>query len=66
MGRNIAEFVYIGRKSCGCVVAACCDMGNKQTAADVAEFIKSGAPFPEERMVKYDRLSGIEKDILKR
>lgn len=28
-----------------------------------AEFIKSGAPFPRERMTKYDRLVKIEKDI---
>ncbi|MDO8424690.1 MAG: enolase C-terminal domain-like protein [bacterium] len=31
-----------------------------------AEFVKSGAPFPKERMAKYDRLSEIEKDILKK
>jgi len=28
-----------------------------------AEFIKSGAPFPKERMVKYDRLVKIEEDL---
>jgi enolase len=28
-----------------------------------AEFIKSGAPFPKERMAKYDRLCKIEKEV---
>jgi len=28
-----------------------------------ADFIKSGAPFPKERMAKYDRLVKIEKEI---
>jgi enolase len=28
-----------------------------------AEFIKSGAPFPKERMAKYNRLLKIEKEI---
>lgn len=31
-----------------------------------AEFIKSGAPFPKERMVKYDRLVKIEEEMLAR
>ncbi len=30
-----------------------------------AEFIKSGAPYPKERMVKYDRLVKIEKELKK-
>jgi enolase len=30
-----------------------------------ADFIKSGAPFPKERMTKYNRLVKIEKEILK-
>ena len=30
------------------------------------EFIKSGAPFPKERMVKYDRLVKIEEEMLAR
>jgi len=42
MGKNISEYCYIGRKSCGCVVAACCDQGDENTASDVADFIKSG------------------------
>lgn len=28
-----------------------------------AQFIKSGAPYPKERMAKYNRLSAIEKDL---
>ncbi len=28
-----------------------------------AEYIKSGAPFPEERMTKYNRLAAIEKEL---
>jgi len=28
-----------------------------------ADFIKSGAPYPKERMVKYNRLKKIEKEI---
>jgi enolase len=30
-----------------------------------ADFIKSGAPFPKERMAKYNRLSAIEKELQK-
>lgn len=37
-----ATHSYIGRKSCGCVVAARVDTGDKDTANDVADFIKSG------------------------
>lgn len=35
---------YIGRKSCGCVVAACVDDPQRPatTAEDVASFIKEG------------------------
>ena len=31
-----------------------------------ADFIKSGAPFPKERMAKYNRLVEIEKEIMKK
>ncbi len=31
-----------------------------------AEFIKSGAPFPKERMAKYNRLGRIEEDLIAR
>lgn len=38
-----ATHAYIGRdRECGCVVAATTDTADKQTAKDVAEFIRDG------------------------
>lgn len=36
------EHSYIGRASCGCVLAATVDEGDKRTAEAVAEFISDG------------------------
>lgn len=36
------DYSYIGRLPCGCVVAVTVDYGDKDTATDVAEFIKDG------------------------
>ena len=38
------QMAYIGRKACGCVVAACMDDKDhpKYTAEDLAEFVMSG------------------------
>jgi hypothetical protein len=36
------EYDYIGVKECGCVVAICHDLGDKETAKEVAELIRSG------------------------
>lgn len=41
----MSGYTYIGRKKCGCVVAARVDAdyrGGEAVAADVADFIKSG------------------------
>lgn len=37
-----ATHAYVGRKDCGCTVAAVVDCGTKETAKDVADFIRSG------------------------
>lgn len=37
-----ATHLYIGRKPCGCAVAAVTDLGDKDTAESVADYIKSG------------------------
>ena len=34
--------VYIGRKPCGCCIAAAADLGDEGTARAVAEWIKDG------------------------
>jgi len=36
------SFTYIGRKSCGCAVAAAVDASDKATADNVASFIRDG------------------------
>ena len=36
------SYSYIGRRSCGCIMAAVVDTGDKFTATSVADFIKSG------------------------
>lgn len=33
---------YVGRAPCGCVYASCYDLGDKDTARTVAEWIKDG------------------------
>ena len=33
------SYSYIGRRSCGCILAAVVDMGDRDTAKDVAGFI---------------------------
>lgn len=33
---------YIAKKKCGCVIAICYDLGDKDTARDVANWIKNG------------------------
>jgi len=48
-----ATHVYIGRKSCGCCVAAVTDDGDKHTAAAVADFIKSGCTIERLSMEEY-------------
>ncbi len=37
-----ATHCYVGSKPCGCVVAGVVDEGTKETARDVADFIRSG------------------------
>ena len=37
----VDSYTYIGRKACGCVVAATVD-GDLETAKDVASFIRDG------------------------
>lgn len=42
MDNTKPEYAYIGRLSCGCVVAVVADFGDKDTDRTVAEFIKNG------------------------
>lgn len=49
---------YIGRKKCGCVVAAVVDMPGfeKETAKTVAEFIRDGLTIERIALVDFDKI----------
>ena len=48
-----AEFVYVGRKSCGCVVGIASDYADKFTGRAVAEFITDGLTVERVSLEKY-------------
>ena len=53
-----ATHVYIARRSCGCASGFAVDGGGKETARDVASFIKSGrtvdrVPLTDARAIRF-------------
>lgn len=64
--RNMEELqrqtthVYVARKKCGCMVAAVSDMPTfeRETAKDVADFIRDGLAIERMTMAEYKGASG--------
>ncbi len=53
-----ASHVYLAYKSCGCMVGAATDCGDKETAAYVANFIKSGCTVQRMTFEDYRKTAG--------
>jgi hypothetical protein len=52
---SVDKYCYIAKSKCGCITGVVTDMGDKDTAKDVADFIKSGRTISRMTIAEFQR-----------